>query len=126
MSIKCEICLDACVGEEKMCTLQCGHLFHVKCLSAWHKNKVIKTCAKCRKEFTGVIRLFPTFEEPSNRHESEIAKKLNEIKRLEHLHIERKKETTKIILKHRKEVQILNMEIAKLKHSIALHENQQQ
>ena len=45
-NINCSICLQK--KNEYILTLDCGHCFHIKCISEWEKRK--DTCPYCRKK----------------------------------------------------------------------------
>ena len=47
----CAVCLSNITGEnkdDKACTVDCGHIFHIECISRWIKKS--KECPLCRKE----------------------------------------------------------------------------
>ena len=54
----CAICMDDC--KEKTCTLECGHMFHTKCIFTWFKKN--NNCPMCRAE---VPEMKQTVETPS-------------------------------------------------------------
>ena len=68
MSVTCSICHeDIDFIDEEVSVLNCGHLFHQKCLKRWFENK--STCPECRKSVAAnnfVQRLFPSINEDSN------------------------------------------------------------
>ena len=44
----CSICLEHFLKKEKVITLDCGHVFHTKCIKNWFKDKDQKNCPLCR------------------------------------------------------------------------------
>ncbi len=47
---KCSICLNSVRPTRGVRKLDCGHLFHVRCLNEW-KGTGTRTCPLCRKPF---------------------------------------------------------------------------
>ena len=41
----CTICLDEC--KNNLGVIECGHVFHIKCVKNWIKDK--QKCPNCRK-----------------------------------------------------------------------------
>ena len=61
MSVTCSICHeDIDFIDEEVSVLNCGHLFHQRCLKRWFENK--STCPECRKSVAAnnfVQKLYP-------------------------------------------------------------------
>ena len=51
---KCTICFESIMKDEKVCILDCGHMFHQDCISSWVNTKLKEkrkiTCPVCRDE----------------------------------------------------------------------------
>ena len=68
MSVTCSICHeDIDFIDEEVSVLNCGHLFHQRCLKRWFENK--STCPECRKSVAAnnfVQKLYPSINEDTN------------------------------------------------------------
>ena len=54
----CPICLDTWtnVGDHRVCSLNCGHLFGFSCVSRWLESQPKKCCPICKKVHRNAIR----------------------------------------------------------------------
>ena len=68
MSVSCPICQeDIHFCDEEISVLNCGHLFHQRCLQRWLDTDLI--CPECRAEVTMenyVKKLFPSVNEDAD------------------------------------------------------------
>ena len=52
--VKCAICLESILPDEKICVLECKHMYHQDCISSWVNTKLKEnketTCPICRFE----------------------------------------------------------------------------
>mmetsp|Transcript_18045 Transcript_18045/g.15047 ORF Transcript_18045/g.15047 Transcript_18045/m.15047 type:complete len:108 (+) Transcript_18045:78-401(+) len=46
----CAICLGEFEGEEMVCELKCGHIFHEECLHGWFVTSRKPQCPVCRMQ----------------------------------------------------------------------------
>lgn len=54
----CPICLDTYLINNNTIKLECGHVFHKKCLIEW--AKINPTCALCRKYLISKFKIYKT------------------------------------------------------------------
>lgn len=59
--ISCSICYDVISSESILLHLDCGHIYHDKCVSLWFQRST--TCPDCRKRVTKFpSRVYPNFD----------------------------------------------------------------
>ena len=53
---KCPICLDIIDKEDKITTLDCGHIYHTICIDEW--NKRVPICPLCKRLIETNFRIY--------------------------------------------------------------------
>lgn len=71
MSFACVICLDCLNSKHSIVATDCGHVFHLECLSEWIQKS--RTCPECRGTFPGgnqFKKIFPNETEDQRNMEA--------------------------------------------------------
>ncbi|XP_033222943.1 E3 ubiquitin-protein ligase TRAIP-like [Belonocnema kinseyi] len=61
MNIVYAVCIELLQPSAVICNTQCGHIFHLECLTRWLQSK--QTCPQCRRNVTAnkINRVYLTF-----------------------------------------------------------------